>query len=115
MKPEGLKIIMGKTIISPNPVKTVERIDFNGNIIDPRTRQVIVPKEKETLTQAPPPQPEYIATGNTQEAVEKLNNYKKPERDEPCEKCGKPMVIRTGKYGEFLSCSGYPDCKNIRK
>ena len=47
----------GKTIISPNPVKTVERIDFNGNIIDPRTRQVIVPKEKETLTQAPPPQP----------------------------------------------------------
>jgi len=47
----------GKTIISPNPVKTSERLDFNGNIIDPRTRQIIVPKEEETLTQAPPPQP----------------------------------------------------------
>lgn len=31
-----------------------------------------------------------------------------------CEKCGKPMVVRTGKYGEFLACSGYPACKNIR-
>ncbi len=32
-----------------------------------------------------------------------------------CEKCGKPMVIRGGKYGNFLACSGYPDCKNIKK
>lgn len=31
-----------------------------------------------------------------------------------CEKCGKPMVIRFGKNGEFLGCSGYPDCKNIK-
>ena len=32
-----------------------------------------------------------------------------------CEKCGKPFVIRQGKYGKFLGCSGYPECKNIRK
>jgi len=32
-----------------------------------------------------------------------------------CEKCGKPFAIRTGKYGKFLGCTGYPDCKNIRK
>ena len=31
-----------------------------------------------------------------------------------CDKCGKPMVIRAGRYGEFLSCSGYPTCKNAR-
>lgn len=31
-----------------------------------------------------------------------------------CDKCGKPMVKRKGKYGEYLSCSGYPDCKNIK-
>jgi DNA topoisomerase-1 len=31
-----------------------------------------------------------------------------------CDKCGKPMVIKTGRYGEFLSCSGYPECKNAR-
>ncbi len=32
--------------------------------------------------------------------------------DKTCEKCGKPMLIKQGKYGEFLACSGYPDCKN---
>src|SRR5205807_1370597 len=32
-----------------------------------------------------------------------------------CEKCGKPMVIKTGRFGEFLSCTGYPaTCKNTR-
>lgn len=32
--------------------------------------------------------------------------------DVSCEKCGKPMVVKKGRYGEFLSCSGYPECKN---
>lgn len=36
------------------------------------------------------------------------------ETGEICEKCGKPMVLRTGKFGNFLACSGYPTCKNIR-
>ncbi len=31
----------------------------------------------------------------------------------PCEKCGKEMVKRRSRYGEFYGCSGYPDCKNI--
>jgi len=31
-----------------------------------------------------------------------------------CNECGKPMVIRAGRFGEFLSCSGYPVCKNRR-
>jgi DNA topoisomerase-1 len=34
--------------------------------------------------------------------------------DYVCDKCGKPMVIKTGRYGEFLACSGYPACKNAR-
>ena len=33
--------------------------------------------------------------------------------DRKCEKCGKPMVLRTSKRGEFLGCSGYPKCKTI--
>jgi DNA topoisomerase-1 len=33
---------------------------------------------------------------------------------EVCEKCGKPMVIRKGRFGRFLACSGYPECKNTR-
>ena len=34
--------------------------------------------------------------------------------DEVCEKCGSPMVQKTGRFGPFLACSGYPDCKNTR-
>jgi DNA topoisomerase-1 len=34
--------------------------------------------------------------------------------DYKCDKCGKPMVIKTGRYGEFLSCTGYPTCKNAK-
>ena len=33
---------------------------------------------------------------------------------ETCEKCKKPMVLKRGKFGQFLACSGYPDCKNTR-
>ena len=36
------------------------------------------------------------------------------ESDEVCEKCGKPMVIKWGRFGQFLSCSAYPDCKNAK-
>ena len=36
------------------------------------------------------------------------------ETGEICEKCGKPMIIKAGRYGKFLSCSGYPECKNIK-
>jgi DNA topoisomerase-1 len=32
-----------------------------------------------------------------------------------CEKCGKPMVLKRGRFGEFLACSGYPDCRNTKK
>jgi len=31
-----------------------------------------------------------------------------------CEKCGKPMTIKYGRYGKFLACSGYPECKNVK-
>jgi DNA topoisomerase-1 len=34
--------------------------------------------------------------------------------DEKCEKCGKPMQVRFGRFGKFLGCSGYPECKNIQ-
>ena len=42
------------------------------------------------------------------------------EKEEPvdsgetCEKCGRPMVFKQGRFGEFLACSGYPECKHIR-
>jgi DNA topoisomerase-1 len=36
------------------------------------------------------------------------------EVDETCEQCGRPMLLRWGKFGKFLGCSGYPECKNIQ-
>jgi DNA topoisomerase I len=35
--------------------------------------------------------------------------------DEKCDKCGSPMVIKWGRYGKFLACSNYPECKNTRQ
>ena len=39
-------------------------------------------------------------------------------KDEPagedCERCGRPMVIKLGKFGKFQACSGFPDCRNAR-
>ena len=32
--------------------------------------------------------------------------------DEICEKCGRPMVIKAGRYGKFVACSGFPECRN---
>ena len=34
---------------------------------------------------------------------------------ETCELCGKPMALKRGRFGQFLGCTGYPDCRNIRK
>jgi len=49
-------------------------------------------------------------------AEEKMPSEKdiKPEKEEVCENCGKPMVIRYSKFGKFLACSGFPDCKNTK-
>ena len=37
------------------------------------------------------------------------------ETDEVCDKCGAEMVIKWGRYGKFLACSSYPECKNTRQ
>ncbi len=36
------------------------------------------------------------------------------ESGELCEKCGKPMVYKLGRYGKFLACSGFPECRNTK-
>ena len=57
---------------------------------------------------------------NFNRAMDELGEDAKPQ-DEPevesgevCDKCGKPMLIKHGRYGFFLACSGYPDCKNVK-
>lgn len=54
------------------------------------------------------------------EAMNSLGEDAQPQRepvvesDEVCEKCGRKMLIRHGRYGTFLACSGYPECKNTK-
>lgn len=47
------------------------------------------------------------------EAIEKVHIEDKPT-DEVCELCGRPMVIKAGRFGEFIACSGYPECRNTK-
>jgi len=52
----------------------------------------------------------------TQEAANAANaSADGDEEIEACELCGKPMQLRRGRFGPFYGCSGYPECKNIRK
>jgi DNA topoisomerase-1 len=50
-------------------------------------------------------------------AEEHMTDIKRMEKptDLVCDKCGKPMVIRWGKHGSFIGCSGYPECTNTRE
>jgi DNA topoisomerase-1 len=49
-----------------------------------------------------------------EKAAKEMKNVKAEETptDLVCEKCSKPMIIKWGKMGKFLACTGYPDCKN---
>lgn len=40
---------------------------------------------------------------------------KEDETDIVCEKCGRKMVVKVGRYGKFIACPGYPECKNVMK
>ena len=46
-------------------------------------------------------------------AIEKVVIEDQPT-GESCELCGKPMVIKAGRFGDFIACSGYPECKNTK-
>ncbi len=50
-------------------------------------------------------------------ATETIKNKKKTSipTDEVCEKCGTGMVIKFGRFGQFLACGNYPECKNTRE
>ena len=50
-------------------------------------------------------------------AKKKMKNVKAMEEptDQVCEKCGRSMVIKWGRFGKFLACSGYPECKSTKE
>ena len=51
-----------------------------------------------------------------EEAEARMEKVELPEEstDELCEKCGSPMVVKWGRYGKFIACSNFPDCRNTK-
>jgi len=51
-----------------------------------------------------------------EEAKKTMKDIRKeaPQSDEVCDQCGRPMLIKWGRKGKFLSCAGYPECKNAK-
>src|SRR6202163_347647 len=62
----------------------------------------------------------YPECTNTRELTVDLPDVDKADlteqdADEYCENCGRPMVLKKGRFGQFLACSGYPDCKTTKQ
>jgi DNA topoisomerase-1 len=59
------------------------------------------------------PECKYTKPLEQREKTEEEKAYEKQFEGKKCEKCGKEMIIKASRYGSFLGCSGYPECKNI--
>jgi len=58
--------------------------------------------------------PECKNTKDFKEVEGKIVPVEEQPTDETCEKCGRPMVIKRGRFGRFMACSGYPECKSSK-
>lgn len=56
--------------------------------------------------------PFVIILKKTQQEVKEIKASITKEVDKKCPKCGRPLVIKWGRYGKFLACSGFPECKH---
>lgn len=52
--------------------------------------------------------------GEVEESVASVKGFLDEPADEVCEKCGKPMLKKLGRFGYFLACSGFPECHNTK-
>src|SRR5438128_2335884 len=55
------------------------------------------------------------APGPNGDSAETAATNSEVDEPESCELCGKPMQLKRGRFGQFLGCTGYPECRNIRK
>ncbi len=55
------------------------------------------------------------ASASKEEGVSAAGGEGAAEAEEECDLCGKPMALKRGRFGQFLGCTGYPECRNIRK
>jgi DNA topoisomerase-1 len=58
-------------------------------------------------------EPFYQLLANAEQNIEKIE-FKPEPTGEYCEKCGRELVIKIGRFGRFIACSGFPECRNAR-
>jgi len=114
---EGAKIVptpVGKTTVDflvanfPGVVDVTFTAQMENNLDLIAQGQKTLPASLENFWEPFEKQVEKVA-----EEAEKMK-IEVEETDQKCEKCGKMMVIRYGRFGKFLACSGFPDCKNTK-
>lgn len=114
---EGAKIVptpVGKTTVDflvanfPEVVDVAFTAQMENNLDLIAQGQKTLPASLENFWEPFEKQVEKVA-----EEAEKMK-IEVEETDQKCEKCGKVMVIRYGRFGKFLACSGFPDCKNTK-
>ncbi|HEY7547858.1 MAG TPA: type I DNA topoisomerase [Blastocatellia bacterium] len=59
--------------------------------------------------------PECKTTRDIPKPHEEAKEEEQGEAEETCENCGRPMILKRGRFGQFYACTGYPDCKTTRK
>jgi len=93
------KTIVSKALGEPCPMP-----DCGGTMVDAGARK---------LKCSNAPSCPYTSRANGEPTGENGGSPAAEVTDQVCPKCGKPLVIREGRFGPFLSCSGYPKCKTI--
>jgi DNA topoisomerase-1 len=91
-----------------------ELADAN-QICDKCGRPMVVKKSKFGMFLACTGYPECKNTRDLAKTSEGTLQVSEAVTDRLCDKCGRPMVQKKGRFGPFLGCSGYPECKNIVK
>lgn len=56
--------------------------------------------------------PFIVTLNKTKQEADEIKEAITEKVDKTCPKCGKPLIVRWGRYGKFLACSGFPDCKH---
>ncbi len=111
-------------IVAESPLSYEPTFDFNAPSVKPTATRARRPKLVDTTTsQDTTAAPAPVKRASRAKTAPKVALPEPAANNGPstnssavtCDKCGKPMVRRKGPYGEFWGCTGFPNCRNIRK
>ena len=109
LKPTELGVIVNEQLVKHFPV--IMDIEFTAHMEDELDKILEGSIELvEVLKEFYDPFEKTLKEAET--GMEKIK--KEIMTEEKCEKCGKPMMIRSGRFGDFMACSGYPKCKSTK-